>query len=274
MLMRRIPTSGEMIPAVGLGTSGAFEAGPGEAERAPLREVLRIFHAAGGRVIDSSPMYGTAESVIGELLQQLGLSRSVFRATKVWTSGREAGIRQMEQSERRMGGVRIDLMQVHNLVDVETHLPTLREWKAAGRIRYLGITHSQSGAFDRLERLIRTERLDFVQLNYSLAEPEAERRLLPLAADVGTAVLVNRPFADGGLFRRVRGQVLPEWAREFDCASWAQFFLKYVLSHAAATCTIPATSKPRHAEDNMRGGYGLLPNEAQRARMRRLVESL
>lgn len=273
-ILRRIPSSGEAIPAVGLGTSDAFEVGTDPGERSPLKEVLRIFHASGGRVIDSSPMYGTAESVIGDLLKDLGLTTSVFRATKVWTSGRSAGIEQMQRSQVRMGGVRIDLMQVHNLVDTETHLATLRDWKAAGRVHYVGVTHYHSGAFDRLERLVATEKLDFVQLNYSVAEAEAEERLLPLAAEKGTAVMVNRPFADGGLFRRTRGKDLPSWARDIECESWAQFFLKFVLGHPAVTVTIPATSKPHHAEDNMRAGWGRLPGQAERKRMRQYVAAL
>jgi diketogulonate reductase-like aldo/keto reductase len=266
-IMRTIPSSGETLRALGLGTSDAFEAGTGEAERAPLREVLKIFHSAGGRLIDSSPMYGTAESVVGDLLRQTGLSKQVFRATKVWSTGREAGIRQMQESERRMGGERLDLIQVHNLVDMDTQLATLREWKAAGRIRYLGVTHYTVAAQERLEQIVRAEKLDFIQINYSLAEPEAANRLLPACADRGVAVLVNRPFADGRMFRAVRGKEVPAWAAEFDARSWAQFFLKFSLAHPAATCVIPATSKPQHMEDNMRAGTGRLPDAAQQKRM-------
>lgn len=273
-LMRKIPSSGEMIPAMGLGTSDAFEADTSTEERAPLKEVLRIFHAAGGRVIDCSPMYGTAETVIGDLLKELGLNTTVFRATKVWTSGKAAGIEQMQRSQARMGGVKLDLIAVHNLQDTPTHLATLREWKAQGLVRYLGVTHYVTSAFDRLEQLVAAEKLDFVQLNYSASEPEAERRLLPLAADKGTAVMVNRPFDDGALFRRTRGQEVPAWAREFGAESWAQFFLKYVLSHPAVTVTIPATSKPHHMQDNMRAGLGRLPTEAERKRMREFIAAL
>jgi diketogulonate reductase-like aldo/keto reductase len=272
--MRQIPSTREAIPALGLGTSDSFEAGPSAAERAPLSDVLRIFHAAGGRLIDSSPMYGTAESVVGDLLNQTSLTDQVFRATKVWTSGREAGIRQMEESERRMGGEKLDLIQVHNLLDTETHLATLREWKAAGRIRYLGVTHYTADAHARLEQIVRTEQLDFIQINYSAGEPEAAERLLPSCADRGVAVLLNRPFADGRLFRSMRGKELPPWAAEFDCVSWAQFFLKFCLAHPATTCVIPATSKPQHMEDNMRAGLGRLPDGAQQKRMRELVASL
>jgi len=273
-LMRKIPSSGESIPAIGLGTSDVFDVGAGAAERAPLAEVLRIFHAAGGRLIDSSPMYGAAESVVGDLLRRTGLNQQVFRATKVWTMGRLAGIRQMEESERRMGGEKLDLIQVHNLLDTETHLATLRDWKAAGRIRYLGVTHYTAGAHSQLEQLVRAEPLDFVQINYSVAEPEAAERLLPACAERGVAVLVNRPFADGRLFSAVRGKELPDWATAFDCHSWAQFFLKYCLAHPATTCVIPATSKAQHMEDNMRAGHGRLPDAAQQRRMREFVASL
>jgi len=274
LLTRKIPASGESIPAIGLGTSDSFEVGTGASERAPLAEVLRIFHAAGGRLLDSSPMYGSAESVVGDLLKQTGLNKQVFRATKVWTTGREAGIRQMEESERRMGGEKLDLIQVHNLQDTETHLATLRDWKASGRIRYLGVTHYTSGAHAKLEQIVRAEPLDFIQINYSVGEPEAAERLLPACAERGVAVLVNRPFADGRLFRAVRGKELPAWAAEFDCQSWAQFFLKYCLAHPATTCVIPATSKPPHMEDNMRAGRGRLPDAARQKRMRELVASL
>lgn len=274
MLKRRIPRSGEMLPAVGLGTARTFDVGTTEQARAPLKEVLRLFVELGGSAVDSSPMYGNAETVVGDLAAALGAQGSLFLATKVWTEGRDAGIRQMEQSMRRMRSKRIDLMQVHNLVDTQTHLRTLREWKETGKIRYLGVTHYVVGAFDELEKLIKNENLDFVQLPYSIATREAERRLLPLAADTGTAVLVNRPFEKADLFRTVRGRKLPDWAGDFDCHSWAQFFLKYVLSHPAVTCPIPATRKPKHLADNMRSGYGRLPDKAMRRRMVDLMETL
>jgi diketogulonate reductase-like aldo/keto reductase len=271
MLARPIPVSGELLPAVGLGTWRTFDVGPSVVERQPLREILHRFVALGGRVIDSSPMYGTAEAVIGDLASALGIADRLFLATKVWTTGREAGITQMERSLRLLQVRRLDLMQIHNLRDWRTHLRTLREWKQAGRIRYLGVTHYLESAHDDLERVMRTEPLDVVQVNYSLGEREAERRILPLARDRGIAVLVNRPFAEGGLFQRVRGQPLPGLAAEFECESWAQFFLKWILAHPAVTCAIPATSRPQHLEDNMRAGLGRLPDEATRARMAALV---
>jgi diketogulonate reductase-like aldo/keto reductase len=271
MLQRPIPSSGETIPAVGLGTWRTFDVGTAPADRAPLEEVLQRFVALGGRVVDSSPMYGAAESVLGDLGAALGLTDRLFLATKVWTSGREAGTAQMEQSLRRLRTARLDLLQVHNLLDWRTHLGTLRAWKQAGRIRYLGVTHYTASAYDELERVLRSEPLDFVQVNYSLGEREAERRILPLARERGIAVLVNRPFSEGGLFRRVRGQALPAWAPEAGCTSWAQIFLKWILAHPAVTCVIPATSRPRHLVDNMTAGTGIMPDAAMRDRMAALV---
>jgi diketogulonate reductase-like aldo/keto reductase len=270
-LERSIPSSGEKIPAVGLGTWRTFDVGASAAERTPLEEVLRKFAELGGRVIDSSPMYGAAESVVGDLAAGLALADRLFLATKVWTSGRDAGVRQMEQSLRRLRARRLDLMQIHNLLDWRTHLATLRDWKAAGRVRYIGVTHYTASAYDELERVLQGEALDFVQVNYSLGERDAERRILPLARDRGVAVLVNRPFSEGGLFHRVRGQALPPWAAELDCESWAQFFLKWILAHPAVTCVIPATSRPQHLVDNMRAGTGRLPDAAARERMAALV---
>ena len=264
---RPIPRSGELLPIVGVGTWQTFDVGPKAPERAGLKEVLKLFVELGGSVVDSSPMYGEAERVVGDLTAELGLRDKLFFATKVWTSGRQSGIRQMEDSLRLMRTARIDLMQVHNLLDLDTHLKTLREWKAAGRIRYLGITHYHSGAYAELERLVKTRQFDFVQFNYSMAEREAEARLLPLAADTGTAVLVNRPFAQASLFGDVKGRELPAWAAEFDCASWAQFFLKYLLAHPAVTCAIPGTRRPAHLKDNMQAGLGRLPDAAMRRRM-------
>jgi diketogulonate reductase-like aldo/keto reductase len=271
MLQRPIPSSGESIPAVGLGTWRTFDVGSAPAERAPLAEVLQRLVALGGRVVDSSPMYGAAESVLGDLGAALGVTDRLFLATKVWTSGRDAGTAQMEQSFQRLRARRLDLMQIHNLLDWRTHLRTLRMWKDAGRIRYLGVTHYTSSAYDELERVFRSEPLDFVQVNYSLGEREAERRILPLARERGIAVLVNRPFSEGGLFRRVRGQPLPAWAAEADCASWAQIFLKWILAHPAVTCVIPATSRPQHLADNMGAGTGALPDAVTRDRMAALI---
>ena len=274
MLTRRIPADGETVPAVGLGTWQTFDVGTGAAERQPLREVLRRFAALGGRVVDSSPMYGQAESVVGDLSVELSASPPLFVATKVWTSGREAGVAQMERSLKRLRVTRLDLMQVHNLVDWQAHLRTLRDWKSAGRVRYVGVTHYSASAYGDLERILRGERIDFVQLNYSLAEREAESRLLPLAAERGVAVLVNRPYAEGALFRRVRGRALPPWAAEIDCQSWGQFFLKWILANPAVTAVIPATSNPEHLTDNMGAGTGALPDAATRARMAAHLDAL
>lgn len=256
----------ERLPRIGLGTWQTFDAGPSDAERKPLREVLAEFVKLGGRVVDSSPMYGRSEDVLGDLAVELGVRQKLFVATKVWTSGRAAGIRQMEESERKLRG-RVDLMQVHNLLDVDTHLATLREWKREGRIRQIGITHYTSGAYADLERIIDRGGLDFVQLNYSLAEREAERRILPHAASKGVAVLVNRPFGGGSLFRDVRNKPLPAFAAEIGCSSWAELFLRFVVSHPAVTCAIPATSKVEHLRQNMRAGGGVMPDQAMRARI-------
>jgi aryl-alcohol dehydrogenase-like predicted oxidoreductase len=271
MLKRPIPRSGEMLPAVGVGTWQTFDVGANSPERAELKEVLRLLVERGGSVVDSSPMYGRAEDVVGDLSADLELREKLFFATKVWTSGRESGIRQMETSLRRMRAQRMDLMQVHNLQDVAVHAKTLREWKDAGRIRYIGITHYHDGAYAELERLVKSRDWDFVQFNYSMAEREAERRLLPACAAAGVAVIVNRPFSQGSLFPRVKGKALPAWAAEFDCASWAQFFLKYLLSHPAVTCAIPGTRRVVHLEDNVQAGMGRLPDAAMR---RRMVEHL
>ena len=265
------PAGGVTLPVIGLGTWRTFDVGSSPAERAPLREVLRRFVELGGRVVDSSPMYGAAESVLGDLAAELGVTERLFLATKVWTSGREAGIAQMEQSLRRLRVRRLDLMQIHNLLDWRTHLRTLREWKAAGRIRYVGVTHYTASAYDELERVLRAEPLDFVQVNYSLGERDAERRILPLARERGVAVLVNRPFSEGGLFQRVRGRPLPPAAAELGCETWAQLFLKWILAHPAVTCVIPATSRPEHLVDNMKAGAGDIPDATARERLATLV---
>ena len=267
MLKRPIPRSGEMLPVVGVGTWQTFDVGPPAPERAALKAVLKLLVAAGGSVVDSSPMYGKSESVVGELAAGLGLREKLFYATKVWTSGREAGIRQMEESFRLMRTTRMDLMQVHNLLNLSVHAKTLREWKAAGRVRYIGITHYHDGAHAELEKIVRTREWDFVQFNYSMAEREAETRLLPACLDSGTAVIVNRPFSQGSLFPGVMGKPLPGWAAEFDCASWAQFFLKYLLAHPAVTCVIPGTNRADHMKDNAKAGMGRLPDAAMRRRM-------
>ena len=273
-LQRPIPKTGETIPAVGLGTWQAFDVAGDAAETAQAREALKALVDLGGRVIDSSPMYGSAESVSGQLADELRVKAKLFVATKVWTSGKQAGIRQMEDSMRKLRVERLDLMQVHNLVDAGTHLATLRDWKSAGRVRYLGVTHYHAGAHADLEKIIRPGDIDFVQVNYSLAEPEADRRLLAVAADSRTAVIVNRPFAEGSMFRRVKDKPLPDWATEIGCASWAQFFLKWILGHPFVTCAIPGTRNPKHVADNLGAAAGPLPDEAMRRRMSVYFESL
>jgi aryl-alcohol dehydrogenase-like predicted oxidoreductase len=265
MLMRPIPSSGEKLPLIGLGTWQTFDVGP--AQSAPLAEVLSTFVKLGGRVIDSSPMYGRAEQVVGDLLTKLKLRDSLFLATKVWTRGQQAGIDSMERSFARLQTKTIDLMQVHNLVDAETQLRTIREWKAQGRFRYLGVTHYEASAFAEVAKILAREKLDFVQVNYSIMEREAEERILPLAQERGVAVIVNRPFSAGDLFSRVRGKPLPDFAAEFDCTSWPQFFLKWIIAHPAVTCAIPATNNVQHLEDNMRAGLEKLPDTKMRQRM-------
>jgi aryl-alcohol dehydrogenase-like predicted oxidoreductase len=273
MSSRPIPHSGEALPVVGVGTWQTFDVGPNAPERTELKEVLRLLVDHGGSVVDSSPMYGEAERVAGDLASELHLRDKLFFATKVWTSGREAGIRQMEQSFGLMRTERMDLMQVHNLLDVATHTKTLQDWKAAGRVRYIGITHYHSGAYAELERLVKTRAYDFVQVNFSMGEREAQTRLLPLCADSGTAVVINRPFAGADLFGRVKGKNLPGWAAEFDCASWGQFFLKWILGHAAVTCVIPGTRRTAHLIDNAQAGIGRMPDAAMRKRMVEYLES-
>ena len=242
--------------------------------RKQLEEVLSLFVKLGGRVIDSSPMYGRSEQVIGELATKLSIHEKLFLATKVWTRGKEAGIQSMERSMQHLQTKRIDLMQVHNLVDLETQLATMREWKAQDRIRYVGITHSSTSAHGDVEKVLRSEKLDFVQINYSIVEREAEQRILPLAQERQVAVLINRPFGGGDLFSRVRAKPLPEWAAEFDCRSWAQFFLKWIVANSVVTCAIPATNNPHHLEDNMQAGIGRLPDAKMRQRMVEFVSGV
>jgi aryl-alcohol dehydrogenase-like predicted oxidoreductase len=263
LITRKIPSSAEELPIIGLGTSGPFEVDATEAERAPLREVLRGFFAAGARLIDTSPMYSTAEGVLGELLTPQMHERA-FLATKVWTRGARSGVEQMRHSAQMLKTQRLDLIQVHNLLDLDTHLKTLRAWKDAGRVRYIGITHYTVGAHAQLARVLERERLDFVQFNYSPVTRAAEQRLLPLAAERGVAVLVNRPFEDGELFERVRGKALPPWAAELDATSWGQLALKFIAAQPAVTCIIPATGKLSHLQDNLGGGRGRLPDARQR----------
>jgi len=263
VIERRIPSSGEQLPVIGLGTSSTFEVGVSGAERAPLAEVLEAFFAGGGRLIDTSPMYSSAEQVLGDLLTPAMQARA-FLATKVWTRGAHAGAEQMRHSAELLKAKRLDLIQVHNLLDLDTQLATLRDWKAAGRVRYVGVTHYTVSAQADLERVLSREPLDFVQLNYSPVTRAAERRLLPLAAERGVAVLVNRPFEDGELLAKLRGRPLPEFAAEIDAASWAQLILKFIASHPSVTCIIPATASVAHLKDNLGAGAGRLPDSAQR----------
>ena len=267
MHARPIPRTGELLPVIGLGTWQTFDVGDDAGARAPLVEVVRQFVAAGGRVIDSSPMYGRAEEVPGAVVAAAGVAGTPFLATKVWTSGAPAGVAAMTRPLRRMQTARMDLMQVHNLLDWRSHLPVLRAWKEAGTIRYLGVTHYALDQLGEIERLMRDELLDFVQVPYSLANRAVEARLLPAAQATGTAVLTMTPFESGALFDQVKGQALPAWAADFDCASWAQFFLKFILGHPAVNAPLPATAKPRHVADNVAAGRGRLPDDRQRARM-------
>ncbi|MGE0627165.1 MAG: aldo/keto reductase [Hyphomicrobiaceae bacterium] len=271
MLTRPIPSSGEHLPIVGVGTWQTFDIADDRSALAQRREVLQALFDAGGTVIDSSPMYGRAEAVVGRLLTEMTARDKAFVATKVWTSGERAGIAQMEASSARMAAPVIDLMQIHNLVDWRTHLKTLRRWKDAGRIRYVGLTHYTSGALDDLADIISNEPVDVLQFAYSVGERAAERRLLPLAADKGVAVLINRPFGSGGEIRRLSGKPLPSWAAEIECSSWAQVLLKYILGHPAVTCAIPGTSRAAHMQDNAAAGTGKLPDESQRRRIVQLV---
>lgn len=271
-ITRAIPRGSERLPLIGLGTWQTFDVGDDPGARAGLRDVLKLLD---GNVVDSSPMYGSSESVAGDLIAELGMRERLFIATKVWTSGRADGIRQMGTSFRRLRVRVMDLMQVHNLLDVGTHTQTLKAWKAEGRVRYIGITHYTSSAYPEVERWLRTGDYDFLQINYSLDEPEAEERILPVAREKQVAVIVNRPFGQGSLFRRVRGKAVPEWAKaELGVESWAQFFLKWIVAHPAVTCAIPGTSKPEHMRDNLGAGRGRLPDAALRRRMAQYVESL
>ncbi len=274
LIQRNIPHTIEYLPVIGLGTAGNL-AGMDDAEtKKRLTAVLRAFFDQGGRLIDSSPMYGDAESAIGELLKGVKNKDKLFAATKVWTDGREAGIKQMNQSFKRMGVNKMDLMQIHNLRDWQTHIATLRKWKEQDKIRFVGVTTSHGRDHTELERLMEIEELDFVQFSYSMGERAAEQRLLPLAADKGIATLINRPYQRGELFKKVKGKKLPKWAAEFDCSSWGQFFLKFVASHPAVTCVIPMTSQLKHMVDNMGASYGGLPDDATRAKMISLIDSM
>ncbi len=273
-ITRPIPASGERLPVIGMGSWLTFDVGDDPEALAQRVAVVRTFFARGGALIDSSPMYGSSEAALGYCLRHVGNAQALFAATKVWTVGREPGMAQMARSRALWGVRRFDLMQVHNLVDWRTQLETLRAMKTDGRIRYLGVTTSHGRRHGLLEQLLRDVELDFVQLTYNIVDREAERRLLPLAAERGVAVIINRPFQRGGLFERVRGRALPPWAADIDCANWAQFFLKFIVSHPAVTCAIPATSRVDHMNENMGALYGRVPDAAMRRRMQRYVQAL
>lgn len=267
LFLGRAMTTKKSLYVIGLGTWQTFDVAASAAARKPLEDVLRAFVELGGGVIDSSPMYGRSEQVVGDLAAKLGLHSKLFMATKVWTRGKREGIGQMAESMRKLRVKTIDLMQVHNLVDVNTHLDTLEGWKSDGRVRNIGITHYTASAHDDVARVIESRPVDFIQINYSVGEREAERRLLPLAMDKGVGVIANRPFASGELFRRLRNTPLPSWAAEIDCTTWAQVLLKFVVSHPAITCTIPATSKVTHLRENMGAGVGRMPDGAMRKKI-------
>jgi len=273
-IKKSIPSSGEKLSVIGLGTSRTFDVNAADAVQSPLLDVMRAFFANGGQLIDSSPMYGSAEAVTGALLQALDNSAGLFTATKVWTYGKREGIEQMQRSMQRLGSERIDLMQIHNLRDWQVQLETLLEWKAQGRIRYIGITTSHGRYHDELETILQQQKFDFVQFSYNILDRTAQQRLLPIARERGIATLINRPYQRGNLFRKVKGQPLPPWAADFDCASWGQFFLKFIASHPDVTCIIPATSKQKHMIDNMAAGYGRLPDASTRKRMVDYMESV
>lgn len=268
LLQRTIPSTGEKLPAIGVGTWQTFNVGSGSAERSPLKEVIQKMIEMGSKVIDSSPMYGNSEGVVGDLSTEVGVNDKLFIATKVWTSGEAAGIQQMNQSFQLLKRKNMDLMQVHNLVDWQTHLKTLRKWKEEGKVRYIGITHYTDSSHSNLASIIKNNPIDFVQVNYNLLDFHAEKELLPTAIERKVAVIVNRPFEEGALFQQVKGRELPPWAADFDCKSWAQFFLKFILSHPAVTVAIPGTSKITHLVDNLGAATGKLPDEKQREQMK------
>lgn len=274
IMKRSIPSSGEIIPIIGLGTWQSFDVGSNASERAALKEVLRALVAAGASVVDSSPMYGSSEEVVGDLTTELSIRQKLFLATKVWTSGKQESIAQMNRSFSRMQTSVMDLMQVHNLLDVQTHLKTLRDWKAEKKIRYIGITHYTVSAYPSLIQLIQKEKPDFVQFNYNIQVREAEKYLLAAARDQGVAVIINRPFEEGALFQKVKGKSLPSWAKEYEIESWGQFFLKYIISHEAVTCVIPGTANVRHLEDNLKSASGNLPDNTGRKRMAAYFDTL
>ncbi|RVU39668.1 aldo/keto reductase [Hwanghaeella grinnelliae] len=273
-LSKRIPATGEMLPAIGMGTWITFNVGPVPALRAQRAEVLRRFFSHGGGMIDSSPMYGTAEDVLGDCFQRLGSTDGLFSASKVWTRDADEGRSQLADSFRLWGIDRFNLMQVHNLVNWEAHLPMLAERKKAGRIRYLGVTTSHGSRHAEMAQVMKSEHVDFVQLTYNILDREAEVRLLPMAADLGKAVIANRPFRRGSLPDALRGKPLPEWSSELGIATWPEYLLKFIISHPAITCAIPATSQIAHMDENMRAMEGPMPDAAMRRRMIDYVAAL
>jgi aryl-alcohol dehydrogenase-like predicted oxidoreductase len=277
LLQKKIPSSGETIPIIGIGTARRYEEVKTDAEKVPLRETIRQFQALGGTVIDSSPSYGTAEAVVGELVEGLKMRDSLFLATKVSLRnvfGRDAGIKQIEASFTKYRTNKLDLIAVHNLLDTDTQLKTLREMKAAGRIRYVGITTSFDKQYGDFEQVMKKEQLDFIQVDYALDNRDAGDRIIPLAPDRGMAVMINLPFGRGRLFNAVQGKKLPDWAAEFDCASWAQFFLKYIVSHPAITCAVPGMARPEYVVDNLGAARGRLPDAAMRKRMEQFIDNV
>ncbi len=273
-IRKKILSSGEELPVIGMGTSRTFDTSGNTELLARLQQVMQTFFNMGGGMIDSSPMYGSSEKVLGQLLPRVTGDRNLFAATKVWTEGRKAGIEQMERSRLKWGVNRFDLMQIHNLVDWKTHLQTLQRMKTEGKIRYIGITTSHGRFHDELQNILKKHAFDFVQLSYNIANRDVEQHLLPIAQDKGISVIVNRPYQRGHLFTKVKGTPLPPWAQELDCNSWGQYFLKYIVSHPAVTCAIPATTKVKHIQDNMLAGRGHLPTTKQREKMLRYFESL
>lgn len=271
LIRKKIPSSGEAIPIIGIGTARRYEAATA-ADQAAIKEVLGRFPELGGKVIDTAPSYGGAETLVGDLVAELGNRDRLFLATKVGAAGRERGLTQLEQSLTRLRTNKIDLIAVHNLRDTDTQLATLREWKQAGKIRYLGITTSSAGQYDEFEKTMRALSMDFVQIDYALDNRKADQRLLPLAAECGMAVMINLPFGRSRLFQTVQGQTLPDWATEFDCKTWAQFFLKYIVAHPAVTCAVPGTAKVEYLVDNMQAAQGRLPDAAMRRRMEAFID--
>ena len=275
LIQKKIPSSGESIPVIGIGTARRYEEVKSEAEKAPLRDTIRQFQALGGKVIDSSPSYGTAEAVVGEVVEGLKIRDSLFLATKVSLRniGRQEGIIQIEQSFKKFRTNKMDLIAVHNLRETDTQLGTLREMKQAGRIRYVGITTSFDNQYAEFEQVMKKESLDFIQVDYALDNRDAGERIIPLAADRGMAVMINLPFGRGRLFNAVQGKKLPEWANEIDCQSWAQFFLKYIVSHPAITCAVPGMARPEYVVDNLGAARGRLPDAAMRRRMEQFIDN-